>query len=397
MTDLATLGREYLLAGHLIDRAGMPHVLRGHGLEGMKAIAIEEWMAASPVYTRRTQKTLGFHGDDVATIFKGMQLDIGAPHEFMDFRYRVHDAHRGEFWLAHCGALMDVEPMGDDFVVGMCHHIEDPTFDATACATNPRARMRPRHRPPRVPAERHAHCHWDVVIDEAAEALPEPEGAARLAQCRAANAPITVHQDYAGAFDPDFHLESLSPAALDAALDEVCLQGHLLARSFMTAVARRDGVDDAVAIGHRQLTGIAGVAARRLVRLDLDDDGGALARIAAVLDVHPAFRPRSYVDWHVEAETARVTAWLGDCDGLREGDDMAWPALLGAHDDAHPALSAIAHAVDPRARVEQVAAPAGAVRAWAFTVDPDAAPAREATEVTLTRVSTGADFEFRGR
>ena len=49
----------------------------------------------------------------------------------------------------HCGALMDVEPMGDDFVVAMCHHIEDPTFDATACATNPRARMRPIHRPPR--------------------------------------------------------------------------------------------------------------------------------------------------------------------------------------------------------------------------------------------------------
>ena len=46
----------------------------------------------------------------------------------------------GEFWLAHCGALMDVEPMGSEFVHGMCHTIEDPTFDATAVATNARVR-----------------------------------------------------------------------------------------------------------------------------------------------------------------------------------------------------------------------------------------------------------------
>ena len=42
----------------------------------------------------------------------------------------------GEFWLDHCGALMDVEPMGEEFVHGMCHDIEDPTFDATAGATH---------------------------------------------------------------------------------------------------------------------------------------------------------------------------------------------------------------------------------------------------------------------
>ena len=102
----------------------------------MRDIAIEEWMGASPVYTKRMQRALRFEGDSVETIFKGMQLDIGAPPQFMDFRYRVVDHDYGEFWLDHCGALMDVEPMGPDFVVAMCHDIEDPTFDATAIATN---------------------------------------------------------------------------------------------------------------------------------------------------------------------------------------------------------------------------------------------------------------------
>ena len=142
----------------------MPLVL-ARPREEMEQVAIEEWMAASPLYSLRTQRALNFGNGDVPTIFKNIQLDIGAPHQFMDFRYKVDDAEHGEFWLDHCGALMDVEPMGEEFVHGMCHDIEDPTFDATAGATNPHAQVRPIHRPPRVPADREPHCHWTVEID----------------------------------------------------------------------------------------------------------------------------------------------------------------------------------------------------------------------------------------
>ena len=90
---------------------------------------------------------------------------IGAPPQFMDFRYSLEDPWHGRFELAHCGALMDVEPMGPDYVRSMCHDIEDPTFDATALATNPYAQVRPIHRPPRVPADRHPVCAWTVIID----------------------------------------------------------------------------------------------------------------------------------------------------------------------------------------------------------------------------------------
>src|SRR5919107_2502711 len=113
--QLATLVKEHLLAGHLIDRAGMP-VVTAHGVDVMRDIAIDEWMGASPLYTKRTQRLLGFEGDTVEACFKAMQLDIGAPPEFMDFRYEVVDDHHGRFHLDHCGALMNVEPMGDEFV-----------------------------------------------------------------------------------------------------------------------------------------------------------------------------------------------------------------------------------------------------------------------------------------
>ena len=142
---------ELLLIGHLIDRSGMAWCIEALGREGMAEVAIDEWMAASPIYTPRMQQALCYQGDDVVTIFKGLQLDIGAPPQFMDFRYTVRDRWHGEFHLDHCGALMDVEPMGEDYVVSMCHDIEDPTFDATAVATNPKAQIRPIHRPPPNP------------------------------------------------------------------------------------------------------------------------------------------------------------------------------------------------------------------------------------------------------
>src|SRR5665213_3513994 len=192
--ELAVLVPEYLLAGHLIDRAGMPHLIGALGRDAMRDIAIDEWRGASPVYTKRMQRALGFEGDSVETIFKGLQIDIGAPPQFMDFRYRLIDHDHGEFWLDHCGALMDVEPMGPEYVVAMCHDIEDPTFDATATATNARAQVRPIHRPPRIPADRVPHCHWTVTIADDHDPLPVPPETEAMAATNAA-APALAQTD----------------------------------------------------------------------------------------------------------------------------------------------------------------------------------------------------------
>ena len=188
--ELAVLVPELLLIGHMIDRSGMAWCIQEFGRDEMVQIAIEEWAGASPIYTRRMQRALNYEGDDVPTIFKGLQLDIGAPPQFMDFRYTIHDRWHGEFHLDHCGALLDVEPMGDDYVFGMCHTIEDPTFDATAVATNARAQVRPIHRPPRVPSDRHPHCAWTVVIDESyppVESIPALDIVARNPRCDIGN------------------------------------------------------------------------------------------------------------------------------------------------------------------------------------------------------------------
>jgi hypothetical protein len=395
---LALLVREYLLCGHLIDRAGMPHVLAAGGIDAMREIAIEEWMGASPIYTRRVRRALAFAGDDVATIFKGMQIDIGAPPQYMDFRFSVTDAKHGEFQLASCGALRDVEPMGDEYVVNMCHHIEDPTFDATAAATNPKARMRPIHRPPRSPAGRVPNCHWTVEIDESVEALSEPEEARRIGSTRAAlhELPPPEGDDsegltsYDGPLVADIRFEEFSKNTLITLLQEISLQWHLLALSFFDAAERRFGTEAAAEIGTKQLTGIAGLTGMRLKRaLKL---GESMSDMATMLDLHPAFHPRSYFGMHVDHADA-LTISLRDCPAIGDRPGRSWAEYLS--DGASAPLDAVVRSIDRRARCEEVDAPDGALRAWSVSVAGN--PADESREVRVTRISTGAEFSFEER
>lgn len=390
--ELATLVKEHLLAGHLIDRAGMP-VVTGYGVDVMRDVAIDEWMAASPIYTKRTQRLLGFEAGTVEACFKAMQLDIGAPPEFMDFRFTIIDDNNGLFHLDHCGALMDVEPMGDDFVVAMCHHIEDPTFDATGWATHPKLRMRPIHRPPRVPSDRHPHCAWEVTIDESVEATPEPPPLARIAASNAARLPLAVVEpadgepdgmvDYTKPLDPDLSLRDFGSTALRALDEEVCLQGHLLSIAFMAAVEDRYGTELAADAGSRQLTGVAGVAADRLKRaFGLEGDA---ADLATVFSLHPAFRPAAYVSWNVAIDGEVVHLELADCPARQETGLETWISLLA---DGHDrALSAIATAVDPLWHVV-----ADGPCRW--VVQRGDEPTEELGEVTLTKFSTGVAFGF---
>src|SRR5438270_2749199 len=335
---LAVLGREWLLHGHLQDRIDMPQVMATATTEQMQEIAIVEWMAASPVYSRRMQRAMKFEPGTVATILKNIQLDIGAPHHFMDFRCRVHDDDHGEFWLAHCGALMDVEPMGEEFVHGMCHDIEDPTFDATAAMSNPRAQIRPIHRPPRTPADRHPHCHWTVTIDPENEPVgPHPDagigGASKIAsidvEVPGADAEPGGWADYSGEFDPDFELEDLSHSALVVVLQEVAVQSHVLFRCYLLAVAQAFGDEKARAVAPGVFTGLAGLTAQRL-RPAMGIEGEDAEAMAKVLQTLRMFWPPTNVKPPVEfLENSGGRSAIGPSPALEAGDAYTCSAQPG--------------------------------------------------------------------
>jgi hypothetical protein len=401
---LAELGREYLLHGHLQDRVGLPLVFFGWGEPAMTELSIEEWMGASPIYSERMQKALGFVGHDVGTVFKNLQFDIGAPHQFMDFQFRLDTPEYGEFWLAHCGALMDVEPHGEERVRRMCHDVEDPTFDATAAATHPRMKMRAIHRPPRIPDFRMPHCRWKIFIDETGEASEPHSNLALLRQSKAAQLvlqrPSTDAEpggwaDYSGAFDPGFQLEDLSHSAGVLVLDEIALQSHLLARALHLSAEQRWGAEAASRLADEQWEGIAALTALRMMRA-FSIVGEDAAAIAKLFQVHPTFHPRAYVDFRVSMPAAdRVRIAFHDSPAFDESDDCSW--FAGLRPEGHPALDAIAQVVNPLARLIPVEPSGGARFQWDIVVDPSADPVKPPRSLALGQISKGASFQFERR
>lgn len=411
---LHAVALEHMLTGHLIDRALMPQVTLRLGLDAVEPVAIEEWMAASPVYTRRMRHLMRIDGDDVGAIFKALQLDVGFVHEYMDVRYDLVDARHGSFRLAYCGALMDVEPYGEAQVIGMCHHIEDPTFDATALATNPRARVRPVHRPPREPADRGPHCHWTVEIDPANEpiapfdrvAVVDRLPLARLGNGRAGTERCGPGDVYDGPFDPEFRLSHLSHRALAAVAREFAMQTHLIVSA--TELALRDRGDAATAreILRDQWRAVAWVTAERHARVlavtnaDTGDPGSAspadispdaVATVATVLAVTPAIPPG--FSRSVTVRGRRITVDLSPDDpALLDPEQPGWIGLLAEGDTT--AVEATASALAPGARTSRLD---GSERTLSFEVLLPASIevlAPEPREVALTRLSGAASWEF---
>jgi len=329
-----------LLHGHLQDRVGMPLVHTGRTREEMEAIAIEEWMAASPVYSLRTQRALRFGNGDVPTILKNIQLDIGAPPHFMDFRCRVEDEYHGEFWLAHCGALLDVEPMGEDYVHGMCHAIEDPTFDATAGATNPRAQVRP------CTDRRVSPRGGSRIATGPSRSTPRFRRSTRIRTARSSSSRSsrrsrsnlpgrteTTPSREAGRLLRRFRSRlrargSLAPRARHRVAGSR-VQSHLLLRGFAVAVAQRYGEDVALALLPQIFTGLAGMTRSASSRCS----GSRPATRTTSRACSPCTRcfwPRTYVDLRIEVvDDLRVRFALGSAPVFEEADGFTWFSQLG--------------------------------------------------------------------
>ena len=278
---LSRLAHEFNLIGHLYDRVGQPLVAMEYGPEGFTRSGIEEWQGASPIYSLRMQKALGFEGDTVETVFKNLQLEVGSPQQFMDFQFRLDSPDYGEFWLAHCGALMDLENNGNDtnLIKLMCHDIEDPTFDATAAATHPRIVMRPFHRPPRINSGigngegRYPHCRWKVFKAEEDITFDHHPVMYELQKCNLATVPLAEQEevkeaggleDYSGPFDPHLQFEDFSQRALQLIIQENAAQALLLAHSYTRSQTINYGDEVGRRFSERSWVGHARVAVERL-------------------------------------------------------------------------------------------------------------------------------------
>ena len=395
--DLVALAHEYMLSGLIMVKTVTPILILNAAItpEEMPQLSIQQWMGASPVYTARMRSLMGIGGDDVPAIMKALQLDVGFVHQYMDVRYQVDDATHGEFWLPHCGALLDVEPFGEEQVFNMCHTIEDPTFDATALATNPRARIRPIHRPPRIDFGQVPHCRWTLVIDEANEPvgpIPRTAQVAALAMASVPNergeGPDDGLDDYRGAFDPDFKPRRGS-AALAAVAREFQVQTHLLVASNELALAELAAdLDEARRLQEEGWLASSWILAERLSRaVELGEGAAAVAR---ALELTPMLPPG--LTREVAVEEGRVVLVLRSVvPGLLEASQPGWAGSL-----ARGVISGIegtARGLGMDVVASEVTQGDGLVRVE-LDVEASQPGQAEPDSVALSRIGLTADWSF---
>jgi len=270
----------------------------------------------------------------------------------------------------------------------MCHTIEDPTFDATAYATNPRARIRPIHRPPRVPADRVPHCHWTIEID----AANDPVGPARLTQqvselplANLVVSPRPAGDGYQGEFNPKFILSDTSDATLAALAVEFSVQTHLLMCSGEIALAERHGLDRAWDLVADAYLATAWVVSQRL----RDALGGDLD-IARALELTPALPPG--FTRTVTTDGTRVRCVLEpESPALLDKEQGGWIGTLTRGDSRGP--QGIVQALDARARVDAVTND-GACLTIEVTVYETAQPAPEPEVVAFMKIGMLSEWKF---
>jgi hypothetical protein len=378
---LARLGREVMLVSMLHDRSLMPHVAGRGGTAASVALADDEWMSASPIYTERNKSNLGISGDGVDAVLKSFQFDIGTPHHFLDMEGEVVNHDLGYFWLVSCGAheyVRWVSGNDEKIVTMMCHDMEDNTFDATLRATNPRARCVPVHRPPKPDAMSGEHCRWELTIspDDRSIRPDHPN----LAVIRASNAATFEFElgekaepggldDYSGTYISGVPLEDFSHAVLVRQVKEFALDVHLLMRAAYLSILERHGPEVLHDASHEHIAALAPPLVRRLSDA-LGIEGDRLDAIAKLLQLSPLV-PDDYADLTVEiADAATIEVTVHPCAALEDRDT---PSPLDAFDDDEPiVLSAIALAVNPRARIER-----SRDLSWHITIDPEADPVPE--------------------
>jgi hypothetical protein len=359
---LAEYGRDIMLANHIHDRSALLPVALNFGLEAQTQIACDEWMSSSPIYNARNRKALNITGNDVSVALKGFQFDIGAPHNFLNFHYALVSEREGYFWTNTCGPFNHVMKMsGGDKALQkqICHHMEDPTFDATVIAVNPQMRCRPVFRPPvdRVPET--GPCKWQVTIQDdiaLAEDCPFLPQTARTLAANFQFQPLPQSDDgladYSGEFLRDMCLEKLSHSTLVTMCKEFMLDVFLLNYACYNAIAERLASDQIIAMAQAQYHHLAPVTVHR-IRNAFAIRGDDIDAILKVLQLNP-FAPRDYFDLgFARVSDQRGLVWLKDCAGYREPVRRGIAALMVDAPGA-PGFDKLVQEVNPHAVVNLV-------------------------------------------
>jgi hypothetical protein len=270
----------------------------------------------------------------------------------------------------------------------ICHHMEDPTFDATVMAVHPQMRCRPIFRPPVAEIPETGPCRWRVSIEDTIGVAEDCPFLAQTSQTLAANFEFSPPEpggegmtDYSGEFRRDMCLEYLDHGILALTCREFMLDVFLLNYGCYNAIAARHGEQHIVPMAQAQYHHLAPVTVYRL-RNAFGIVGDDMDAILKVLQLNP-FTPDEYFGvGFAKVTDTRGLAWLNDCAGAREPIKRGIASLMTVAPES-PGFDRLVQEVNPQAVVRPVdpteaAGLPGAgrvINAWEIMIDTDAEPA----------------------
>jgi len=214
---------------------------------------------------------------------------------------------------------------------------------------------------------------------------------------------VSLLGDYAGPFEPDFHLGRLGKAALGRLGREYMLFGHLHDRGIMPLVASRFGPEAMTDLANDEWMGASPVYNRRN-REQLGVRGDGVSAIFKSFQLDVGF-PHEYMDVHCEVVDETLGYfWLAFCgayeDVFAHARGRPEPVIQLCHHMEDLTFDASVMAVNPRARCRPEHRPplrighTGPVCRWRVFVGDEAGRVEEREITRRVRASRAARFRF---
>ena len=130
----------------------------------------EVWRRQTPVEVRLCRRAMSIAGDDVASLFKHLQVDPGAGGIWPVFDLHLKSNTHGILTVKRCIALEHYERHGEQELARLkhtCEVLDGEGFQDTAALFHPQMIARPLKLPPRSNRDEIA-CQWEFKIPQGA-------------------------------------------------------------------------------------------------------------------------------------------------------------------------------------------------------------------------------------
>jgi hypothetical protein len=127
----------------------------------------EVWRRQTPVEVRLCRRAMGITGDDVASLFKHLQVDPGAGGIWPELEFDLRDSRHGVLTVKRCLALDHYERHGEEELARLrhtCEVLDGEGFQDTAALFHPGMKARPLKLPPRRSRAEPA-CQWEFEVE----------------------------------------------------------------------------------------------------------------------------------------------------------------------------------------------------------------------------------------